>query len=157
MLLNTIIYLMLLLVTGAMASIFNNTLAVTPFLLLVILAFISLIYTFALRWRFKFTEHYDNLHYVRASNNKLQIEIVNNSILVAPHVSGFFFCADSANTKPKPEQLDFSIAPFSKRVIEYDLPFEHIGKYTVGLRNFRFNLSGLIPRGLCRAFHRNPL
>lgn len=150
MITGVLVYLVFLAFSILFAVLLNDVTGCTPLFLTIFLPLVSLVYTTVLRFRFTFREQYDQASIVRGELGRLSIEVINDTILLYPHVAASLTCCAPGEKTGVCSTADFSVSPHEMKKIDFDMSLEHIGQYRVGLKAVKFyDLLGLF-RLKCR-------
>ncbi|OPX42801.1 hypothetical protein CLHUN_32850 [Ruminiclostridium hungatei] len=123
----------IILAFAAVPLFYNNT--VTGYLaplMLICLGIANYIYILLLRRSFECVEQAEAANCKKGGKLKFSLVLSNKGFLVYPHIRACFI---KSNVFEQAERIyhDFTLNPFENKQFSFEVDFEHLGKYSVGL------------------------
>lgn len=137
-------YAAVLLLSLIPAFFLNTIYGFLPFLFLILLLVLSLLYAFLLKKSFMYEEQAGLTVVDRGRKATFGAFVQNTRNLVFPRVRATFYLRNMFGDVSILAETDCSIAPKEKKKLEVHITFAHLGDYTIGLKSILiYDLLGL--------------
>lgn len=134
-----IIYFVILLISLLPAIYINNLAGYIPFLFMLFTTVFSFGYTFILSKSYSQLEASEAESCVRDTAMEFKITVSNKSFLIFPRITAYFYISDAFGKEASVTSSDFGISSYEKKTFSFDVKFEHIGTYKVGLKSIEIH------------------
>lgn len=138
------LYLPLLFLSALPAIYTNSPVGYIPCLFIILATLVSLAYAFLLTKSYSQLEASATQSCTRNSSLEFEVSICNRSFLIFPKVRAYFYINDLFGKEISVTCSDFTISSFEKKSFSFDVKFEHIGTYCIGLKAVKlYDLFGI--------------
>lgn len=133
-----------LLIASIPAVYMNNAFGYLPILVIILSIPVSLLYRELLRRNIVCLEQNEISTCQRGESLHFSVKIQNLSPLICPKAEAVLFRSDPFGEIQTATAVPLSINPFETREFSFTIPFAHVGRYKVGLKELRvFGLFGV--------------
>lgn len=135
--LNRFIYICVLIASLITLYYYGGRIPYTLFYAFLIAPFVSFIYLFAAGFQFKFSYSTDKDMIIKGDKVKVTVHLENRSFFFLPYVKIVFHGMDML-LKQQPRTKSFSLPPFCKKTLSFEMDCPFRGRYEVGIRHVEF-------------------
>jgi uncharacterized protein (DUF58 family) len=131
---HALVLLCVLILCGLPAVFMNSIFGYLPLLFSVFALLLSLVYTLLLAGRVRCADMSEPASCVRGERVPMQLAIENTSALVCTCCRAVFYTTDLFGAVRSVQELRFTLSPHEKREFSFQVSFDHVGQYAVGVK-----------------------
>lgn len=122
----------------------NNVFGYLPCIFFLVVSIFSLLYVFALRRTFSFSQPANNMYCRKNTKHKFSVVMKNKWLLFYPRITCRFYKNNLFGQIAEVTDLDTTLCSKEKKNFDFDIEFNHIGTYEMGISSIRvYDLFGI--------------
>ncbi|MDP4183441.1 MAG: DUF58 domain-containing protein, partial [Bacillota bacterium] len=138
MLKNRLLYLSIFLAAFIFVYFYGGKVPYRFFYIAIILPVISIIYTYIILLRFKYTQEIDKNFIIKGDRVKYMLSVHNEDFILYPYIK-ISFCGENTTFTNQFQTKNLSLLPFKDKKYSFDLECKYRGSYEVGIRSIQID------------------